>query len=158
MNEETRNEINHMTAMAGENTARIGGHAARHITLETISVLDMCGSPIAAQVRGALNGKVVEMTQEIRLHDLAVLAWAFCAPEDEVLEVALDCTPAYNVPAVKAALKWTRGWQLGDLKGIISHVEAEARGLKAAFFESAAPDYGVKDAKKKGTASAACRS
>lgn len=158
MNEETRNEINHMTAMAGESAARIGGHAARHITLETISVLDMCGSPIAAPIRFALNGQAAEGIPVFRMHDLAVLAWAFCAPEDEVLEVALGCTPAYNEPAVKAALKWTRGWQLGDLKGIIPHVEAEMRGLQAAFFESAAPDYGVKDAKKKGTVSAACRS
>lgn len=158
MNEQERNEVNHLTAMAGESPARVGGYVARHITLETISVLDMCGSPIAAPIRGALNGVTAETALSVRPHDLAVLAWAFCAPEDEVLATALECTPAYNVPAVKAALKWTRGWQLADLKDILPHVESEVRALQAAFFESAAPDYGVKDAKKNNTANAASRS
>lgn len=158
MNEQERNEVNHLTAMQGETTGCIGGHAARHITIETISVLDMCGSPIAAPIRAALNGQAAEGAPVFRMHDLAILAWAFCAPEDEVLATALDCTPAYNAPAVQAALKWARGCQLSDLKGILPHVEAEMRALQAAFFESAAPDYGVKDAKKNATANAACRS
>lgn len=158
MNEQERNEVNHLTAMAGESPACIGGHVARHITLETISVLDMCGSPVAAPIRGALNGVTVDAAPSIRLHDLAVLAWAFCAPEDDVLTTALECTPSYNVPAVKAALKFTRAWQPSDLKGILVHVEGEIRALQAAFFESAAPDYGQKDAKKNNTANAASRS
>ena len=158
MNEQERNEVNHLTAMQGETTGCIGGHAARHITIETISVLDMCGSPIAAPIRAALNGQADGAVQEIQPHDLAVLAWAFCAPEDEVLATALECTPAYKVPAVSAALRWTRGWTLADMRGVLPHVEAEMRALRAAFFESAAPDYGVKDTKKNATANAACRS
>lgn len=158
MTDNERNETNHLTAMAGECPACIGSLPARHITIETISVLDMCGSPIAAPIRAALNGHAAEGAPVFRMHDLAVLAWAFCAPEDEVLATALDCTPAYNAPAVQAALKWARGCQLSDLKGILPHVEAEMRALQAAFFESAAPDYGGKDAKKNTTANAACRS
>lgn len=158
MTEQTRNEVNHLTAMAGETTARIAGHPARHITLETISVLDMCGSPIAAPISAALNGRQEQAAPTFRPHDVAVLAWAFCAPEDDVLAVALACTPAYKDPAVKAALQFTRGWTFADMRAVVPYVEAEIRGLAAAFFESAAPNYGETDAKKNGTASAGSRS
>lgn len=158
MTDNTRNEVNHLTAMAGEAPVTLAGHPARHITLETISVLDMCGSPIAAPVTAALNGKAEVAATTFRPHDVAVLAWAFCAPEDEVLEVALSCTPSFSEPAVKAALQFTRAWSLAELRSIIPHVEAEVRSLGAAFFESAAPDYGVPDAKKNTTASADSRS
>lgn len=158
MNEQTRNDVNHLTAMAGESTTRIGGHAARHLTLETISVLDMCGSPIAAPITAALNGRTESDAPAIRPHDVAVLAWAFCAPEDDVLAVALGCTPRFNEPAVKAALQFTRGWSLEDMRAVVPHVEAEVRSLAAAFFESAAPDYGEPESKKNATASADSRS
>lgn len=154
MNEQTRNEVNHLTAMAGESSTRIAGHTARHLTLETISVLDMCGSPIAAPITAALNGRTEAEAPAIRPQDVAVLAWAFCAPEDDVLATALSCTPRFNEPAVKAALLFTRGWSVADMRAVVPHVEAEVRALGAAFFESAAPDYGVPDAKKNTTASA----
>lgn len=157
MNEVERNEVNHLTALRGEQLGKIGGHDARHLTLETISVLDMCGSPVAVPIRAALNGTAdAGAVRELRAYDLALLAWAFCAPEDEVLEVALDCTPAYSDPAIKAALKFTRGWQLADFRGVVPHVEAEMKALRAAFFEAAAPDYGGDSSKKKDTANAGC--
>lgn len=155
MNEQKRNEINHLTALQGESPACIGGYPARHISLEALSVLDMCGSPIAAPIRAALNGQSAPPVAELHPQDLAVLAWVFCAPEDDVLAAALDCSPAYSEPAVKAALKWTRTWPLSAIKGVLPHVEREMLALRAAFFESAAPDYGQHDAKKNDTASAA---
>lgn len=155
MNEQERNEANHLTALQGEALAVVGGFPARHISLEALSVLDMCGSPIAAPIRAALNGQQPPPVASLRPQDLAILAWVFCAPEDDVLNTALDCAPNYVEPAVKAALKWTRVWPLSAVKEVLPHVERELLALRAAFFESAAPDYGQHDAKKNDTASAA---
>lgn len=160
MTENERYEVNHLTAVQGEMPCKIGGREARHLTLETISVLDMAGSPVAAPIRAALNGVAMgeaAAAPEVHPHDLAVLAWAFCAPEDTVLGVALRCSAEYTAPAVEAALRYTRGWSLSEIGDVMPHVAREVKALQAAFFESGAPEHGERGSKKNSTGNAGCR-
>lgn len=159
MTEDERNELNYVTAVQGEAPVRMAGHEARHLSMETVAVLDMVDSPVAAPLRAALNGAGGgEAPGVMRAYDLAVLAWVFCAPEDDVLGVALMCSPGYNVPAVKAALQYTRGWSVAEVSAVVQHLAAEMKALRAAVFESAAPEVpGDVGGKKKATGNVGCR-
>lgn len=147
MNETEREAHNQMTALQGEHPTMVGKHAMRRVSLESISVLQMVGSPFAPVFNAALNGESVDAPQ-VSAVDLAVFAWAHSAAPDDVLGVALQCAPDFTGPAVRAAMQYIRGWSVDDVAAVVEYAMADARGVAAANFDMAAPDYGQGGKKK----------
>lgn len=136
-----------MTALQGERPHRVGERNVRRVSLESISVLQMVGSPFAPVFNAALNGETMAMPA-VSAVDIAVFAWAHSAPEDDVLGVALQCAPDYATPAVRAAMQYIRGWETGEVATVVEHAMMDARAVAAATFDLAAPDYGMGGKKK----------
>lgn len=137
-----------MTALQGEHPSRVGEQTMRRVSLESISVLQMVGSPFAPVFNAALNGESIA-TPDVSAVDIAVFAWAHSAPEDDVLGVALECAPDFTTPAVRAAMKYVRGWSMDEVAEVVEYAMRDARAVAAATFDLAAPDYGHGDSKKK---------
>ena len=148
MNETEREMHNHMTALQGENAGRVGEQSMRRVSLESVSVLQMVGSPFAPVFNAALNGETVT-APEVSAVDIAVFAWVHSAPEDDVLGVALQCAPDYATPAIRAAMQYIRGWSMEEVAAVVEFAMRDARAVAAATFDLAAPDYGTPGGKKK---------
>lgn len=150
MNDTDRTIQNELTALQGENAHRFGNVAMRRVSLESISVLQLVGSPFAPVFNAALNGETLAEQPQYTAVDIAVFAWAHSAPPDAVLEVALTCVPGYATPAVQAAMQYVRAWSMEDISRVVGYAMQDARAVEAANFDMAAPDYGQKDSKKNG--------
>ena len=137
-----------MTALQGEHPTRVGERSMRRVSLESISVLQMVGSPFAPCFNAALNGETISQPQ-VSAVDVAVFAWAHSAPEDDVLGVALQCAPDYATPAVRAAMQYVRGWSADEVAAVVEYAMRDARAVAAANFDMEAPDYGTGGGKKK---------
>lgn len=148
MNDTERNVHNAMTALQGEQPSRVGKQNMRRVNLESISVLQMVGSPFAPVFNAALNGERIEAPATTAV-DIAVFAWAHSAPEDEVLQTALQCAPDFAVPATRAAMQWVRSWSMAEVAEVIEYAMRDAKAVAAANFDMAAPDYGTPGGKKK---------
>lgn len=150
MNDNEREAINHLTALQGEVPHRIGDHHMRRITPESLGILQMVGSPFAVFFSAALNGEKVTNAPAIQPLDINVFAWAHCAPEDEVLAVALECAPGFAAPAHRAALRFIRDWSMDDIARVVEFALSDAAATRAAHFNAAAPSIGDSPAKKNG--------
>lgn len=139
---------NQMTALQGEQPTMVGKHAMRRVSLESISVLQMVGSPFASVFNAALNGERIT-APSVNAMDLTIFAWCHSAPEDDVLQVALQCAPDFANPAIKAAMQYTRGWHVNDVASVVEYAMRDAQAVSAANFDMAAPDYGAPGGKKK---------
>ena len=148
MNETERNVHNAMTARQGEQPSRVGKQNMRRVNLESISVLQMVGSPFAPVFNAALNGETYQAPATTAV-DIAIFAWAHSAPEDEVLQTALQCAPDFAVPATRAAMQWVRSWSMEEVAAVIEYAMRDAKAVAAANFDMAAPDYGTPGGKKK---------
>lgn len=148
MNETERDTHNHLTALQGEQPHRIGRQQVRRVNLESISVLQMVGSPFAPVFNAALNGETFQAPATTAV-DIAIFAWAHTAPEDDVLGVSLECAPDFTAPAVRAAMKYVRGWSTEEVVAVVEYAMRDARAVSAANFDMAAPDYGTGAGKKK---------
>lgn len=150
MNETERTIHNNMTALQGENAHKFGNVAMRRVSLESVSVLQLVGSPFAPVFNAALNGEALGELPKYTAVDIAVFAWAHSAPPDDVLEVALNCAPGYAAPAVQAAMQYVRAWSMDDIGRVVGYAMQDAKAVQAANFDMAAPDYGQRDSKKNG--------
>lgn len=150
MNETERTIHNNMTALQGENAHKFGNVAMRRVNLESVSVLQLVGSPFAPVFNAALNGEAVGEPPKYTAVDIAVFAWAHSAPPDDVLEVALTCAPGYAGPAIQAAMQYVRAWSMEDISRVVVYAMQDAKAVEAANFDMAAPDYGQKGSKKNG--------
>ena len=150
MNETERAIHNNMTALQGENAHKFGNVAMRRVSLESVSILQLVGSPFAPVFNAALNGETLEDVPKFTAVDIAVFAWAHSAPPDEVLEVALTCAPGYASPAVQAAMQYVRPWSMEEISRVVEYAIQDAKAVEAANFDMAAPEYGQKDSKKNG--------
>lgn len=148
MNETEREIQNHMTALQGEHPNKMGEHTMRRVSLESISAMQMVGSPFAPVFNAALNGETIS-TPEVSAVDIAIFAWIHSAPEDDVLAVSLQCAPDFTTPATRAAMKHIRGWSMEEVAAVVEYAMRDARAVAAAGFDLAAPDYGHGDGKKK---------
>ena len=109
-----------MTALQGEHPHHVGERPMRRVSLESIGVLQMVGSPFAPVFNAALNGESIA-TPDVSAVDIAVFAWAHSAPEDDVLGVALECAPDFTTPAVRAAMKYVRGWSNEEVAAVVEY-------------------------------------
>lgn len=148
MNDTERNVHNTMTALQGEQPSRVGTQNMRRVNLESLSVLQMVGSPFAPVFNAALNGETIAPPTTTAV-DIAVFAWAHSAPEDDVLQTALQCAPDYALPAMRAAMQWVRSWSMEEVAAVVEYAMRDARAVAAANFDMAAPDYGTPGGKKK---------
>lgn len=148
MNEIERTVQNSMTALQGEQESRLGQQSMRRVSLESIGVMQMVGSPFAPVFNAALNGETIEPPTTTAV-DIAVFAWAHSAPPDEVLQVALQCAPDYALPATRAAMQYVRGWSMEEVGAVVEYAMRDAQAVVAANFDMASPDYGVAGGKKK---------
>lgn len=148
MNETERETHNHLTALQGEHPHHVGTHPMRRVSLESIGVLQMVGSPFAPVFNAALNGEHIEAPATTAV-DIAVFAWAHSAPEDDVLQTALQCAPDFATPATRAAMQWVRSWSMAEVAEVIEYAMRDAQAVSAANFDMAAPDYGTPGGKKK---------
>lgn len=149
--EQVEREVhNQLTALQGERPHRVGSKAMRRVSLESVSVLQLVGSPFAPVFNAALNGEKVGEAPTATAVDIAVFAWAHSAPADEVLHTALTCAPGYAAPAVDAALRYIRDWSMEEVGAVVQFAMRDAVATSAANFDMAAPDYGGGDSKKNG--------
>ena len=148
MNDTERNVHNTMTALQGEQPHRIGRQQVRRVNLESISVLQMVGSPFAPVFNAALNGETFQAPATTAV-DIAIFAWAHTAPEDDVLQIALQCTPDFADAAIRAAMRHVRDWSMQEVAAVIEYAMHDAKAVAAANFDLAAPDYGTGAGKKK---------
>lgn len=137
-----------MTALQGEHPSRVGEQEMRRVSLESVSVLQMVGSPFAPVFNAALNGEAVTQPKATAV-DIAVFAWAHSAPADEVLHTALQCAPDYSAPAMESAMKWVRGWSMEEVAAVLEYAMRDAQAVMAANFDAAAPNYGSAGGVKK---------
>jgi hypothetical protein len=147
MNETEREITNHMTALQGDHPHAVGGQQMRRVSLESVSAMQMVGSPFAPVFNAALNGETIA-APEVSAVDIAVFAWVHSAPEDDVLQVVLQCAPDFAAPAIRAAMKYIRGWSMEEVAKVVEYAMADARAVVAATFDLEAPNYGG-DGKKK---------
>ena len=148
MNEQERNAANYMTAVQGEMPVRVGDMLVREANLESLSVLQLVGSPFAAVVNGMLNGKAAAPEGEVSMVDIAIMVWTHGAEAEDVLQVALQCAPGYAAPAVEAALRFVRGRSTEEVKQAMEVLTRGMERIRAASFDAAAPEHG-KGGKKK---------
>ena len=149
--EETQRDVNNLvTALQGERPHRVGKHDMRRVSLESVGVLQLVGSPFAPVFNAALNGEKVGEAPTATAVDIAVFTWAHSAPADEVLQVALTCAPGYAAPAVDAAMRYIREWSMEEVGAVLQYAMRDAVATSAANFDMAAPDYGAGDSKKNG--------
>lgn len=149
MNSTERELSNSLTALQGEQPSAVGEQKVRRVSIESVSVLQLVGSPFAPIFNAALNGETVEQSPVATAVDIAVFAWAHSAPADDVLHTALTCAPGYAAPAVEAAMRWIREWRMEDVAKVVQLAMREAQAVAAANFDMAAPSYGA-DGKKNG--------
>lgn len=147
MNEQERNMHNNITALQGEQPSKLGKQQMRRVSLESVSVLQMVGSPFAPVFNAALNGEEVQAAPKTTAVDIAVFAWAHSAPADEVLHTALTCTPDFTAPAVEAAMRHLRDWSMEEVAAVMEYAMRDASAVSAANFDMAAPSM-AGDSKK----------
>ncbi len=144
MKDEERDALNRLTAVQGETPHIVGEVAVRRVSLESLCVLELVGCSLASRFASALNGQRQNETEApSSLVDLALFLWAHVAHEDEVLRVALGCSPSHRMPAVAAALEFSR--QAGGLQDVPALVEAitqDVLALVAANFGARSPFEG----------------
>ena len=148
MNENERVLTNHMTALQGEKPYTVEGHGVRRLGVESLSVLEMLGHPLAAPCVAVLNKKQPVMP-ELGMTDVAVLVWVLAEDPDEVLRVAMDCAPGFADPARAAALRFLRGWSCETITQAAALPLAEVKALAAAMYNQAAPGAGSAAGAKK---------
>lgn len=141
MNETERELTNHMTAMQGEAPKTVNGHNVRRVDIESLSVLQLVGSPFAATFTAALNGAEVPAMATGPL-DIAMLTWVHAEDPDTVLRTALQCAPGMAEPAQEAALRFVRGWEVTAMLEVIAYAMDEKKALQASRFNMEAPDFG----------------
>lgn len=141
MNETERDIANHMTALQGEMEHVVNGCTVRRLSMESLGVLQLIGSPFAAAFSAALNGRTPEPVEPGPV-DSVLLAWVHGDDPDRVLEVALECAPGMCEPAVAAALRFIRGWKVEDVAKVIKYAMSDLVGVQAASYDMAAPDMG----------------
>ena len=147
MNKEERELTNHLTALRGELEPMVNGFAVRRVSMESLGVLQMIGSPYAAAFGAALAGQTPERVTPGPV-DSVLLAWVHAEDADRVLEVALDCAPGLAEPAVAAALRFIRGWKVEDVAAVIRYAMGDLAGVEAASYDMAAPELGRGGKKK----------
>lgn len=147
MNTQERDIANHITALQGEMPHKVKDKTVRRLSMESLGVLQMIGSPFAAAFSAALNGQQPESAQPSSL-DAVLLAWVHAEDEDTVLEVALECAPGVTDPAIAAAMRFIRGWSVAEVAQVIQFALGDLTAVQAASYDMAAPNYG--DTKKNG--------
>lgn len=154
MEQVEREAVNHLTALQGESPHKVGGWSVRRLSIETLGVLQLVGSPFAAVFSAALRGRSTTMP-EVGAADIAVMAWVHAADADEVLSTALECSPGANAPAMAAALRFARGAGVPSALRIMQCVMSDIDALEASNFDMAAPEM-PGGAKKNAVGHAAC--
>jgi hypothetical protein len=147
MDEKQRDITNHMTALQGENEHTVRGYKVRRVSMESLGVLQMVGSPFAGVFSAALAGQEPEPVQPGPL-DCAIFAWAHAEDADTVLDVAMDCAPGVAEPAMQAAMRFIRGWSVEEVGAVIRLAKGELDAVQAASYDMAAPE--LAGGKKKG--------
>lgn len=141
MNETERETHRYMTALQGETPHTNGTQSMRRVSLESLSVLQLVGSPFAPVFNAALNGEQAE-PPKVSAVDVAVFAWAHSAPADEVLTTALQCAPDYTAPAVRAALQHIRSWKPDEVATVVQYAMRDAQAVTATAFDAESPFAG----------------
>lgn len=145
MTNQEREALNEQTAFLGETPATVAGAGKlRRISAESLSVLQMVGSPFASVFSASMRG---EQPEEIHpsINDICVFIWAHAEDADEVLDTALQCRPDCPTAAIRAAIRFCRQFELQDLGPLTQHIVGEALRLRAAAsFDAKAPDIGAK--------------
>lgn len=148
MNENERVLTNHMTALQGEQPYTVEGHDVRRLGVESLSVLEMIGHPLAKPCVAVLN-KREPVIPDLGVLDVAVLVWVLSEDPDEVLRVAMECAPDFSDPARTAALRFLRGWSPAAITQAAALPLAEVKALAAAMYSQAVPGASpAADAKK----------
>ncbi len=155
MEQAERDAVNHMTALQGEVPHRVGEMNVRRLSIETLGVLQLVGSPFAAVFSAALRGQPAAMP-EVGAADIAVMAWVHAADAEEVLATALECSPGANAPAMAAALRFARGAGVPSALQVMRCVMSDLDALEASNFDMAAPEL-PGGAKKNTASNADCR-
>lgn len=147
MNEGVQMMHREMTALQGEAPHGVGGLRVRQVSLESLSVLQMVGSPLAPVLNAALSGTPLgDAAPAVTAVDISVICWAHVEDADEVLRVALQCAPGFDEPARAAALPFVRAWSMELVGEVMQRILGDANRVAAAAFEARAPEYG--DSKK----------
>lgn len=141
MEKEERDAVNHMTALQGEQPCLINGHRVRRMSMESVGVLQLVGSPFAMAATQAMDGKRPEAPAVGGL-DAAIVLWAHAEDPDTVLEIAADCAPGFSRPATMAALRFVRGWSVQDAEEALAYAMREITAIRAANYDMAPPDLG----------------
>lgn len=140
--------INAVTALTGEVPREVDGVPLRRINLEALGVLQMIGHPVGQMVADVLNG-VKSQEWEVTLPVLNELVWVLCEDEDEVLRVAVQCTPEDHRAATAAAFKFVRRFKrAGAAFDVIKAFYTDIIQLRASIFEAESPVEG--ESKKNG--------
>lgn len=134
-----RQTANYLTALQGEKPCLVAGHRVRRVSIETLGVLQLIGSPFAAAFNGALDNKRTPLPSSGPL-DIAVMAWVHAEDPDKVLDVALQCAPGAEEPAYRAALQFTREWSIQSMYDLLGYATSELTALRASGFDVAAPE------------------
>lgn len=143
MDNDDRMRRNAETALQGERERVIGGVAVRPVSVESLSVLEMIGSPLVASIGAAVNGEPDPyggadgrmQPGRVQMVDVLVFAWVHVADQDEVLRVALGCRSGLSDLAVEAALRWSRGVSMAEINAACNSMLQDVEALKAAAFE-----------------------
>lgn len=141
MKDEIRDAVNYMTALQGLQESRLSnGVRIRRVSAESLAVLELTGSPLAATFNAALNGREVSDDEPPGAAELVLMAWVHGEDADVVKRVALTCLPGYRQPAMDAALGWAREHlPLEYLAEVLDMILGDSRALQAANFDAKAP-------------------
>lgn len=142
MTEEERGALNEQTAVAGDGPLVSGdGVQVRRLSLESLGVLERIGHKVVGSVHAAMEGRAVDGVQ-LGLQDVIELFWVLSEDPDEVLRVAMQCTPAAKAPVSEAALRYVRrfGDDLSVLKRLTAALGGEVLGIRAAAYDAEVPE------------------
>ncbi len=142
MEQPERDTRNYMTAMQGTLPYCVRGYEVRKLSLETLIVLQMVGSPVAPVISAAMNGKKPSPLNDLQMVDCVVIVWALTENPDDVLRVAHECAPGFAAPATTAAVQFTRGWSPDDVAAVINYVTEDLKATQAAAYDAEVPDMG----------------
>lgn len=149
MDENERTALNEMTALEGTRRApEEHGVSIRHISMESLGVLELIGHPIAGAMHAVMNGEE-RPTMKMGTVDLIELLWVLSEDQDKVLEIALTCTPVAKYPATKAAMTHIRKFEKVTQSELLEAVQ-RAAGLDVMKTEAAAFEVTDTGTKKKG--------
>ncbi len=135
MHDEERHAINAMTTLRGEEPRDFGGFKLRPVSVESLSILSMIGSPFARAVTDSLLGGGDREPAPVSLADVVLFAWVHAADPDEVLRLALGCRVGVSDVVTESALRWSRGLKMEDLVAAVKSLTEDQAAIRAASFE-----------------------